>query len=29
VLKYDGDLERAQEKLGEILTPKPGRSGSA
>ena len=25
VLKYDGDLERAQEKLGEILTPKAGR----
>lgn len=28
VLKYDGDLDRAQEKLGEILTPKPGRPGS-
>ncbi len=26
VLKYDGDLERAEEKLGEILTPKAGRS---
>ncbi len=28
VLKYEGDLERAGEKLGEILTPKAGRSES-
>ena len=25
VLKYEGDLERAGEKLGETLTPKAGR----